>query len=131
MKDDKFVLIFTVCLIIFCKFWGLFVNPVTDSILTNTLSLTERQIDSVATAKETTKKDEQLFVGCSSGFSASKYTETIDGKMDVRYKARNTVSCDCLRNGSTVTKQVIYEYSYEPSDVEMDCNTRCKEICTK
>ena len=49
----------------------------------------------------------------------------------VRYKAQNIVTCDCLENGSVITKKVIYEYSYEPNNVEMDCNSRCEEICVK
>ena len=64
MKDDKFVLIGTVCLIVLFRFWGVFFDITANSTLTSMFNITERQIESEVKQQNTKDK---TFVGCGSG----------------------------------------------------------------
>lgn len=170
MKENKFILICVVCLIVFCKFWMLFAepwrnNPAASSTIsvaeqTSTVKKSDNKNVEVTEAKyvesknadakvvtdaavktetvkpatvqtESTKAKpvEKPFSGCGSSFSSDMVANTINGKTVREYRATNVITCDCVVADGIIEKTVVYRYSSDPKNVEMDCHSKCGEIC--
>ncbi len=167
MKEDRFILICAVCLIIFCKFWMLFAEPWRNLATSSTISVTEQTstvkksenknvevteskyvesknadakvvtdaevktetVKPSAVQPESIKPVEKAFSGCGSSFSSDMVANTINGKTVREYRATNVITCDCVVADGIIEKTVVYRYSGNPKNVEMDCNSKCGEIC--
>lgn len=168
MKENKFILICVVCLIVFCKFWMLFAEPWRNPATSSTISVTEQtsttvkksenknvevseakyvesknadtkvatkaevKTENVKTATvqpESIKPVEKAFSGCGSSFSSDMVANTINGKTVREYRATNVITCDCIVTDGIIEKTVVYRYSGNPKNVEMDCHSKCGEIC--
>lgn len=91
-------------------------------------------IDTIASAEKATQKNATAgknFVGCESSFSSHRTTNRVNGETTRQYNAKNIIVCNCGFDGEMFNKTVIYEYSSEPQKVELDCNSKCGEICAQ
>ena len=169
MKENKFILILVVCVIVLCRFWELFVFPNVAVDVDTTVLVTEQTASKNDTAQNTgTNADAQVvvseenapvqevsvpenadatvaqekqvqkndaanknFVGCKSSFSSHRTTNRLNGETTRNYSAKNIIVCDCGFDGKMFSKKVIYEYASEPQKVELDCNSKCGEICAQ
>ena len=84
MKEDKFYLICMVCLIAFCRIWGMFNAPaINNKVADEKVSVTEQQVQT----KKQVEKPKAKFIGCGSSFSSQNSARFINGKSSVHYVA--------------------------------------------
>ena len=125
MKENKFWLICAVIVIIALRFVGFFGASVMESTLSNVFAIYD--------VEETKDSGKGKFIGCNASFTSQKTATDINGEYVEKYSARNTVVCNCAgdREGSIIEKTVVFQYTDEPSKVELDCNSQCEKICAE
>jgi len=71
------------------------------------------------------------FVGCSAQFELQSWANELNGQSTERYYSTNTISCECVHGDEIIEKTETYQYFSEPKHKELDCNTKCAEICSE
>ena len=145
----KILLICAFCLVVLGRFWLLsvldkpcdasgtveignvavtdnsYVSQKSDTKTTKTPTATPTV---VATAAPTETAKVRV-IGCGASFSSENTRRMVNGKIVSQYSGKTIITCKCDTDGSVMEKTVTYQYSAEPEDVVLDCDSKCGEIC--
>ncbi|MBO4745607.1 MAG: hypothetical protein J5613_00865 [Alphaproteobacteria bacterium] len=141
----KILLICAFCLVVLGRFWLLSVldKPcdASSAIEFGNVSITDSSYDSTqkADAKKDTKTNTKTtnttetqrvrVIGCGASFSSENTARMVNGETVSRYIGKKVITCKCDTDGDVFEKTVTYQYSAEPKDVDLDCDSKCGEIC--
>ena len=91
MKEDKFILICAVCVLIFCKFWDLFTIDSMDTLISENVFVTDGSYVPQKADKKTDNTPKISVVGCGSSFSSENSAKVVNGKSSTQYTAKSVI----------------------------------------